>query len=200
MEFKKIVYITSMIILVISSALQARDFLTNVKNSSHFDSLLRTSDFSVVLLYSDSKSSRDLLRMFRDASKVGDYRDARVQFIMVDTQKRDLSQISSRYKISATPAVFLFRGNRPVETVKTSSSSSVSQRAPASIAVLTGNFTLYDIRTMIDSLLPGIHTRAAAIRKARIERAQASAYYGSWGVGFGYPYWGYGPGWGGWWW
>jgi hypothetical protein len=169
----------------------------SMKNRNEFEKDTSRAQFAVALFYDASKEARKdeqlghkikgLERMFKDASRNQDYKDAGVLFASSNISRRDLDSVAQKYNITQLPSILLLRYG-----------SLVRNKETKQLVMLTGFVTRNDLEMFIKNHF-GKEIRKEA-RETR-KRREANRAYWSVGFGYGYPYWGYGyPYYRGYWW
>jgi len=176
-----------------ASTLGAKD--VRVKSMDALRKKLASSEYSIAVFYNTSRENmrnevtkqkiKDLETMFKSMSKDSYYKDAKLQFIRADVDRRSLQIAPKRYNLTKLPAFVIFLGRQP-------------------LAALYGyiyrqqidQFIAKNLKSRMDQAIK----QANELRKKELEKAKIRAYnrpywYGPYWYGGFYPYWWYGPGW-----
>ncbi len=177
MKHKKLLVIG--LVLAGYAGLEAKHYKASSERA--FNRLVDKNELVAVMFYHDSKDSRDQLSDFKSASRGDKY----VTYISVNLDDRDLGSLADVYKVGTTPTFLLIRNGRTY--------SEKGKRI-----VMTGMQSPSAIRNFVRDYF---HDYIEDIRERKREEADYNRPSVSFGVGYGYPYYGgYGyPYYGGYW-
>ncbi len=179
-------------LLIPVTSLCAKDI--RVRSSDALRKKLSQSPYTVVLFYDKSRENMqdkkikqkvvDMESMFRSLSKDDYYKDANLQFIRAEVNRKGLQSVPRMYSLSQFPVFAIFLGRE------------LKARLYGYVFRDTvENFIERNLKNKIEEVIK----QANELRKKRLEEAKIRAYnrpywYGPYWYGGYYPYWRYGYG------